>query len=363
MPSQVDPRYFDFGGAFLGGIEQAHEKQRQQAMFEMQQQQAGLQQRQFGLQEKRFAQEGQQFEAEQKQQKYQQLFALASNLDSVADNPQAFEQVKAQIFSNPQLQPLLAEFRLTPEGTTPQNVRGFLATARGAAGQEAPGPGPIGSLYQYEGAQGPVYGTAAQAVGQTPYRAPPQGATGTWSQPVEVTGPDGKPQLIQTHSVTGETRPVQGYRPKIPPSRQGITPKDATVAKNKINIVKLARQQLSDIRRKFEPLKNSVAAGPFGAGKIPTEAGNAFDRSVDRMRSTLTALTRVPGVGAMSDYETRLDQAKFPNRGDYESVTADSIEQLDAMLNAIETGYTDLLSGGEPEQETQTGGWSIEPAP
>lgn len=137
-----------------------------------------------------------------------------------------------------------------------------------------------------------------------------------------------------------------------------LSQKDATTAKMKLNTVSLARQQLNRIREEFEGkvdpktgqrvggIKGTMSAGAFGQGKIPTEGGRKFDAAVNQMRSTLTALTRVPGVGAMSDYETKLDQSKFPTRNDYESVTEQQLGDLDNMLNAIETGYTDLLSGG-----------------
>jgi hypothetical protein len=131
-----------------------------------------------------------------------------------------------------------------------------------------------------------------------------------------------------------------------------LNQKDATTAKMKLNTVSLARQQLNNIRQRFGSLKGTMSAGAFGQGSLPTEGGRAFDRSVDQMRSTLTALTRVPGVGAMSDYETKLDQAKFPTRAEYESVTQQQIDDLDNMLNAIEAGYKDLLSGGQTQQQT-----------
>jgi hypothetical protein len=58
----------------------------------------------------------------------------------------------------------------------------------------------------------------------------------------------------------------------------------------------------------------------------------------------------VPGVGAMSDYETKLDQSKFPNRNEYESVTLDTLQNLEDQLALIETGYRDLLTGGNTSQ-------------
>jgi hypothetical protein len=140
-----------------------------------------------------------------------------------------------------------------------------------------------------------------------------------------------------------------------------LSQKDATTAKMKLNTVSLARQQLNRIREEFEGkvdpktgqraggIKGTMSAGAFGQGKIPTEGGRKFDAAVNQMRSTLTALTRVPGVGAMSDYETKLDQSKFPTRNDYESVTEQQLGDLDNMLNAIETGYKDLLSGGQQQ--------------
>lgn len=131
-----------------------------------------------------------------------------------------------------------------------------------------------------------------------------------------------------------------------------LSQKDATTAKMKLNTVTLARRQLAAIKQAFETGRGGVGPNAFGPGQgmLPTQAGKLFDSRVDQMRSTLTALTRVPGVGAMSDYETKLDQSKFPKRGDYESVTADKLQQLDDMLSLIENGYTGLLGGGAGEQ-------------
>jgi hypothetical protein len=132
-----------------------------------------------------------------------------------------------------------------------------------------------------------------------------------------------------------------------------LSQKDATSAKQKLMTVKLARQQLNEIRKRFQGIQGGMSAGPLGQGYLPTEGGKSFDAAVDQMRSTLTALTRTPGVGAMSDYETRLDQAKFPSRQNYESVTQQQIDAIDNQLNLIERGYSDLLGGTQPTEEVQ----------
>lgn len=129
-----------------------------------------------------------------------------------------------------------------------------------------------------------------------------------------------------------------------------LSQKDATTAKQKLTTIQLAKKQIADIKAAFQTgTQGTNAFGPV-QGYIPTQKGKKFDAAVDRMRSTLTALTRVPGVGAMSDYETKLDQAKFPNRKAYESVTAEQIQGIEDMLALIENGYTNLLSGGGQQE-------------
>jgi hypothetical protein len=140
-----------------------------------------------------------------------------------------------------------------------------------------------------------------------------------------------------------------------------LSQKDATTAKMKLNTVALARQQLQKIRESFDEGRQGINAFGPGQGFLPTQAGKKFDARVDQMRSTLTALTRVPGVGSMSDYETKLDQSKFPNRRAYESVTADVLNNLDDQLSLIENGYRGLLEGNTtPPGAPSKGGWSVE---
>lgn len=146
-------------------------------------------------------------------------------------------------------------------------------------------------------------------------------------------GPDGKIDVLSKRDNTGV-----------------LSQKDATTAKQKLTTIQLAKKQIADIKAAFQT--GTQGANAFGPvqGYMPTQQGKKFDAAVDRMRSTLTALTRVPGVGAMSDYETKLDQAKFPSRKAYESVTAEQIQGIEDMLALIENGYTSLLSGGGQQQ-------------
>jgi hypothetical protein len=226
------------------------------------------------------------------------------------------------------------------------------------------GIGPADQYEQVTGPRGAVMkrnkrtGEISQVVGPDNTESPNYGRGGFRTlSPIEIEaaglppgtsaqeGPDGKIVVISKRDNTAV-----------------LSQKDATTAKMKLNTVALARQQLAAIKRAFEGgvdpstgteekgIKGTFSAGGGGQGFIATPSGKIFDSRVDQMRSTLTALTRVPGVGAMSDYETKLDQSKFPRRGAYESVTADTIKNLEDQLSLIENGYKTLLEGGSTAQ-------------
>lgn len=132
---------------------------------------------------------------------------------------------------------------------------------------------------------------------------------------------------------------------------QRISAKDATTARQKVTQIQAARNQLRSARQAFEKIKNSFSAG-LGGDYLPTPEGQAFDRAVRNLAPLITAVTRVPGVGAMSDYESRLQEASLPSRGTYENVTLQQFQDLENLLNTVEGGYKDLLSGGQ-EAPTQ----------
>jgi len=129
---------------------------------------------------------------------------------------------------------------------------------------------------------------------------------------------------------------------------QRISAKDATTARQKVTQIQAARNQLRSARQAFEKIRNSFSAG-LGGEYLPTPEGQAFDRAVRNLAPLITAVTRVPGVGAMSDYESRLQEASLPSRGTYENVTIQQFNDLENLLNTVEAGYTDLLSGGQEE--------------
>jgi hypothetical protein len=285
------------------------------------------------------------------------LFTYFSHLAKLKANPDAFNATAQRMVADP----LFQRHNITIEDLTPDQIDEVLPVFAAQAGQ-APAADPV----QYERVDGPRgsilqrdprTGEMKQVVGPDNSQPAPPKSPGSYrplsQQEIQAAGlppgtsaqvgPDGKIDVISKRDNTGV-----------------LSQKDQTTAKMKLNTVSLARQQLNKIKEAFaEGTKGVNAFGP-GQGYMPTQAGKKFDARVNQMRSTLTALTRVPGVGAMSDYETKLDQSKFPSRTAYESVTADTLQNLEDQLALIENGYKELLSGGGQDTAPAAGGWSVQ---
>lgn len=124
--------------------------------------------------------------------------------------------------------------------------------------------------------------------------------------------------------------------------------KELQQARDKIRVLGVAKEQLANLKAQRDKIKDSVVSGP-GMGTLTplSESGSNFDAAVDQMRDTITGLTRTPGVGAMSDFETRLSQAKLPTRNEFESSRDQKIQGLESFINNLEGGYRDLLEEGQ----------------
>jgi hypothetical protein len=180
----------------------------------------------------------------------------------------------------------------------------------------------------------------------------------------------------QTRNLTPEEVAARGYRPgtivqvdgfgdeqvtQTPPAEAAGGRLSATAlrqvnaAKAKLIDLQAVKNQLQLVQQKFQPLQNSLSAGPFGGGLIPSEDGKRYDAAVSLLQQFVRKLTRTPGEGSMSDWEGKLAMLANPSRNDYESVTQDKIDQLGSLVDQITQGYTALLQDNQGEAAGQRG--------
>lgn len=166
-------------------------------------------------------------------------------------------------------------------------------------------------------------------------------AQGTREQTQIVTDADGGVQLVDKR--TGQAVPVTGADGQPVIGKGGLSQEQLKNASAKKQTVEILRKQLDNLkaaRANLGSMDYGVIAGRQGV----TDSARAYDGALAALQSTVRQLTRTPGEGAMSDFESRLAMAQLPGRVDPSGVIDQKITQLEDLANIVERGYTDMLS-------------------
>lgn len=129
------------------------------------------------------------------------------------------------------------------------------------------------------------------------------------------------------------------------------TPQIAAKNREKLQTFDIIDARLDDVEAAFMGPKNpdgtrkpggiegSFSVGLVG-GYLPSEGGRGYDATVDALRPFLRQISRTPGEGTMSDYETRQAEALLPSRNDHESVIKQKILQIRNIIKQSRSGMT-----------------------
>lgn len=127
-----------------------------------------------------------------------------------------------------------------------------------------------------------------------------------------------------------------------------LTPTQRGTIKQKLELIPVVRRQYERVRQLYDQMieEGTFARGGVG-GLVPSQlvGGKAeeFDKAVAALRKSILSMTRIPGIGSMSNYETILDQAAIPSRWGSDEGRAESIRNIGDLLDNYESGYRDML--------------------
>jgi hypothetical protein len=145
----------------------------------------------------------------------------------------------------------------------------------------------------------------------------------------------------QTNTRTGEFKPFTGQK------TNSLSPKQAQDAKSKLAIV----DQLEGVLNKLEQHGNSSWFTGSVLGQVPSNlvGGDAdrFESDIASARQSIQALTRIPGVGASSDYESRLTAALSPSRTQSGAGRKETIENARSIVAGLKGALTDSIGDGQ----------------
>lgn len=125
----------------------------------------------------------------------------------------------------------------------------------------------------------------------------------------------------------------------------GLTRQQAGVARQKLNSLGPIENQINRVEQAMEGAEKGGYTG-YVAGNVPgglDAKSDVFDKSVATLATLVRQLTRVPGEGAMSDYESRLAALTLPSRTDTPEGRRESLEGMRQLIREIRAGYSEML--------------------
>lgn len=172
----------------------------------------------------------------------------------------------------------------------------------------------------------------------------------------------------QVRNLTPEEVAAAGYRPgtvaqmdqdgKVTVTQQGPTGSQLTATQRgnintKLTALDAIEQQLAEVERLIPIVEREGWTG-YLQGLVPggmDEQSNAFDKAVATLTALVRQLTRTPGEGSMSDYESKLAAAIPPSRRDTDAGRDQSIRDLRALVETTRSGYQEMLGAAEPQPQ------------
>ncbi|MFC0304390.1 D-Ala-D-Ala carboxypeptidase family metallohydrolase [Rhizorhabdus histidinilytica] len=133
-------------------------------------------------------------------------------------------------------------------------------------------------------------------------------------------------------------------------SQGQLTKQQAGLARTKLTSLQAIDNQLRRVEAAMAAAEKDGNTGWF-AGRLPgaiNAASDKFDTAVAGLAPLIRQLTRVPGEGAMSDYESRLSEATLPNRTQTPEGRREALAQMRDLIRETRLGYAEMLGGSAP---------------
>lgn len=135
----------------------------------------------------------------------------------------------------------------------------------------------------------------------------------------------------------------------------GLTRTQAGVVRQKLTGLRTINGQLDRVDATLKALEEDGWAGPVW-GKVPLTGSMdpesaAFDKSIASLTALVRQLTRTPGEGAMSDYESRLAAMIPPARSDNKAARDEALAGIRELVRNLQMGYREML---DPEGDDPT---------
>lgn len=150
-----------------------------------------------------------------------------------------------------------------------------------------------------------------------------------------------------------KTREVEADEAKAATGGVDLTPTQRGNVVQKLKLLPNVRTQYERVRTLYNEMieEGTLSRGALGGlvpGAIAGGKAEQFDKAAGALRKSILSLTRIPGVGSMSNYETVLDEQALPSRWGSDAGRLEAINGIGTILDSYEAGYKDMLGNPAP---------------
>lgn len=146
------------------------------------------------------------------------------------------------------------------------------------------------------------------------------------------------------------------FFPDGTPRPSPLTKQQTGAARLKLQGINAIANQVARVEAALEKAEKDGFVGPIwgrvpGSGSLDAES-SVLDKSIAQLAPLIRQLTRTPGEGAMSDYESRLAAMALPARSDNPAALRESLAGIRDLLTQTQAGYSEMLeTAGAPDEQ------------
>lgn len=131
----------------------------------------------------------------------------------------------------------------------------------------------------------------------------------------------------------------------------------STLSKTQLGVVRQKLVSLSAISNQLDRVEQAYSearakgyVGP-GWGNVPfsgafNDESAKLDKAIAQVQPLIRSLTRTPGEGSMSDYESKLAASTLPTRQDNEAGFKEALTGLRELIGITKSGYSEMMGQG-----------------
>lgn len=182
-------------------------------------------------------------------------------------------------------------------------------------------------------------------------------------QLTDKTMPDGSIQKVRV-DMNNPDDPGEPWGAPVQPKASPGEEKSRRDARAKIPTIEASLRRIERIEKASDNL--TWGGGPLDAKALAlTPSYKELEQAGASLMPTLTALTRVPGIGSQSDLEQRLANLQIPSGDMYPETRAKAIQELKLFIDDLRAAYMGVAEGQAPAMPSAApsapakGGWTI----